>query len=453
MPGDIQTVWKGTSARLQQKLNPDTYDRWIAGIVPLELSETICRLGVSNDMFSEWLRNHYQDVIAAALRETAGRDYQIVFVSGHEAPPRTERGAARGRSAAAEPAADEMTDASRYNPRYSFETFVVGENNKFAHAACLAVAESPGQAYNPLFIYGGTGLGKSHLLHAVAQGLLKRKKRARIECLTSEEFTNRYIEAVSTNSLPRFRQNFRNVDLLLIDDVQFFTAGKERTQEEFFHTFNALYNSHRQIVLASDRTPHEIDGLEKRLVSRFESGLITEIQTPDLETRLAILRRKQTMHTVKLGDDVLTFIATRIKSNIRRLEGALVRLVSHASIYPDRAMTVETAEQLLRPILEEEGAVGIISMDRIQKLVAEEYNLRPTDMTGKGRQANVARPRQVAMYLCRRLTDYSSTEIGAAFIRDHATVLHAVKTVEADMEAKPELRAKVATLERKLKGA
>ncbi len=346
-----------------------------------------------------------------------------------------------------------MTDASRYNPRYSFETFVVGENNKFAHAACLAVAESPGQAYNPLFIYGGTGLGKSHLLHAIAQDLLKRKKRARIECLTSEEFTNRYIEAVSTNSLPRFRQNFRNVDLLLIDDVQFFTAGKERTQEEFFHTFNALYNSHRQIVLASDRTPHEIDGLEKRLVSRFESGLITEIQTPDLETRLAILRRKQTMHTVKLGDDVLTFIATRIKSNIRRLEGALVRLVSHASIYPDRAMTVETAEQLLRPILEEEGTAGVVSMDRIQKAVAEEYSLRPTDMTSKGRQSSIAFPRQVAMYLCRRLTDCSSTEIGDAFVRNHATVLHAVKAVEAGMEARPEVRARVSLIERKLKGA
>ncbi len=452
MPGDVYSVWKGASARLQQVLNPDTYDRWIAGIVPLELTDSACRLGVSNDMFCDWLHNHYRDVIASAVREASGRDCAIVFESGHE-PRFPEFRAASPKSRHTTDAAtrdEQPVPSARYNPRYSFETFVVGENNKFAHAAAGAVAQAPGQAYNPLFIYGGTGLGKSHLLQAVAQDLLKRKKRARIECLSSEEFANLYVEAVSTNSLPRFRQNFRNADLLLIDDVQFFT-GKERFQEEFFHTFNALYNSHKQIVLASDRPPHEINGLEKRLVSRFECGLIAEVQAPDFETRLAILRRKQADNAVKLDDRTLALVASRIKSNIRSLEGALVRLVSYASV-TRQEITCEVAEKILLQAFEKEGDLSAVSMDRIQKLVAEHYDVRLADMSGKSRQASIAFPRQVAMYLCRRRTECSSPEIGEAFARNHATVLHAAKTVAGDMEKDPALRQTVSVLERKIKG-
>ncbi len=452
MPGKIHSVWEEADGRLRKLLNPDTYDRWIAGLVPLELTDTSCRLGVSNDMFSEWLNTHYRDTIAQTLREVTGHTYAVLFEGGHT-PKIVAQKHVPGNSSckSGDTHEEEPSPGSiRYNSRFTFDTFVIGENNKFSHAACCAVAKTPGMAYNPLFIYGGTGLGKSHLLQAIAQDLLKRKRRAKIEYLTSEEFANRYVDAVSTNTLPHFRNYFRSVDLLLIDDVQFFT-GKEKFQEEFFHTFNALHNSHKQVVLASDRPPHEIGGLEKRLVSRFEWGLTTEVLAPDYETRLAILRRKQEDHKVKLDDATLALIASRIKSNIRCLEGALVRLVSYSSV-TEQAVTCEIAERILSQTFEKEGGLSIVSMERIQKLVAEHYDVRMADMTSKNRQASIAFPRQVAMYLCRRLTDFSSPEVGKAFARNHATVLHAVTTIEDDMGKSQDLKKTVETLERKLRG-
>ncbi len=453
MTADISRVWDEVTGHLRRILNPDTFDRWIAGIVPLALDGGTCRLGVSNDMFCEWLANHYQDIIAQALEKAAGRPLKVVFESGHDRPRPAVVRAAPALVAVAAPATAptedrEESETSRYNRRFTFENFVIGENNKFSYAACYAVAKTPGKAYNPLFIQGGTGLGKTHLLQAISQEILSRKRRAHIEYLSSEEFANSFIDALRDRTMPRFRQHFRNVDVLLIDDVHFFT-GKEQLQEEFFHTFNALYNAHKQIVLASDRPPHEINGLEKRLVSRFEWGLTAEIQRPDLETRVAILRKKQEDHAIKADDATIDFIANRIRSNIRRLEGALIRLVSFSSM-TGAPVTLALAEKMLQPMFDEEMG-NALSFERIQKVVAEFYDVRLADMTSKRRPANIAFPRQVAMYLCRRLTEHSSPTIGEAFNRNHATILHAVTTVEARLEKDSDLRQSLSVLERKLK--
>ena len=442
---DMVDIWTRAALRLRDLLNPDTYERWISGIVPLSLENGKCRLGVSTDMFSDWLANNYQDLITDAMVRVTGQPVKIVFESGHERPAAPPVPAEPRVTTAEEPADDSN---SAYNRRFTFETFVVGEHNKFSHAACSAVARMPGKAYNPLFIHGGTGLGKTHLLQAISQEVISRKKRARVEYLSSEEFANKYIDAIRDRTLPKFRQYYRNMDVLLIDDIHFF-KGKEQFQEEFFHTFNALYNAHKQIVLASDRPPHEIDGLEKRLVSRFEWGLTTEIQTPDLETRVAILRRKQADHAIKIDDETMFFVAGRIKSNIRRLEGALIRLVSYASV-TGSPINRALAEHLLQPILDEEAG-NALTIERIQKVVAEFYDVRLADMTSKRRPANIAFPRQVAMFLSRKLTDYSTPLIGERFSRNHATVLHAVETVEKRLTGDSEFRQNVSVLERKLK--
>jgi chromosomal replication initiator protein len=440
---------------LRALLNEDTYARWIAGIVPLGFDGQSCRLGVSNDMFCDWLTNNYQDLITAAITEELRQPVKVVFESGHDAPlapdPEPDRDPRPGRRPAAAPADDRQAVLDpQYNRHFTFDTFVVGENNRFAHAACVAVARTPGKAYNPLFIHGPTGLGKTHLLQAIAQDFLGRRKRARVEYLSSEDFANVFIDALRDRALPRFRNHYRNVDLLLIDDVHFFNKGKEQLQEEFFHTFNALYHAHKQIVLTSDRPPHEIGGLEQRLVSRFEWGLTTEIQPPDLETRIAILRKKQADQAIQLSDEVLFFVASRIKSNIRRLEGALIRLVSFASM-TGTAITLEGAEQLLQPILAEE-ARNVLTVERIQQTVADFYDVRMNDLLSKKRPQNIAFPRQVAMFLCRRLTDHSSPAIAESFNRNHATVLYAVSTIEERMASDAEFRQEVTGLQRRLQG-
>ncbi len=454
MMNNVCEIWQETSTKLKSLLNEDTYDRWISGIVPLNIDEKSCTLGVSNDIFSDWLRMNYKDLLMSVISDVTGRPVQIIFESGHEpSPTKSPTKPYENNKSESEPQLKTVTSSAEaddqcYNRRFTFDSFVVGENNKFSHAACVAVAKSPGKAYNPLFIHGATGLGKTHLLQAVAHELLSRRKRVRIEYLSSEDFANQFIDALGDRALPKFRRHFRNTDLLLIDDIHFFT-GKERLQEEFFHTFNALYNSHKQIVLTSDRPPHEIGGLEKRLVSRFEWGLITDIMQPDLETRIAILRKKQNDHAVKLSDDVLFFIASRIKSNIRRLEGALIRLVSYASV-TGADVTEETAEQLLGSLLDEEAAT-VVTVHHIQRTVAEHYDIRLADMTSKRRPQNIAMPRQVAMYLCRCMTDYSSPTIAEYFSRNHATILHAATTIEKRMADDGEFRREINALERKIK--
>jgi chromosomal replication initiator protein len=335
-----------------------------------------------------------------------------------------------------------------FNPKNTFDTFVVAGNNSFAHAAALAVAQNPGKAYNPLFVYGGVGLGKTHLLHAVGNHVARHKKGARVAYVSSEKFTNEYIEAIQTNELARFRRKYRNTDLLLIDDIQFL-ENKERIQEEFFHTFNALHEVHRQIVLTCDRPAGELKSLEARLVSRFEWGLVTDLQPPDVETRVAILRKKQETMEFKLPEAVLQFIAQKIRSNIRRLEGALARVSSYCALSRIPA-TVELAENLLRDHLQEESR-DALTVEAIQKRVADHFDLRLADMTSKRRPEHIAFPRQVAMYLARQLTGGSLNTIGEAFGgRDHGTVLHACRLVKDRMEVDESVRQVVSFLERQL---
>ncbi len=468
----LQEIWSRTSAKLRELLNEDIYDRWIAGIIPLRLEDNTLALGVSNDIFCDWLSTNYRDLIAEKVQETTGRGLKIIFEGGHEFSPITVanpsgKAARRNHTAGKsnKPAAKSHESSSSlisagsgvteengnqlpYNQHFTFDTFVVADNNRFAYAAASAVAKAPGKAYNPLFIHGATTLGKTHLLQAVAHDAGRRRKKNRIEYLTSEDFTNQFIDALQCRSLPNFRQRLRNVDVLLIDDVQFFT-GKEQLQEEFFHTFNTLFNNHRQIIMTSDRPPHEIGGLEKRLVSRFEWGLTTEVMSPNIETRMAILKKKQEEQSIKLDDSVLFFIADRIRSNIRRLEGALIQLVSYASISGE-TISQARATELLRPLLEEEGSASL-TVQEIQRAVAEYYDIRLADMTSKRRPQNIAFPRQVAMYLARTLTHDSLPRIADGFSRNHATVLHAVSTIEKKMSENQEISNTVGKLERRLK--
>ena len=341
-----------------------------------------------------------------------------------------------------------VTKELPFNPKNTFDTFVVGNNNTFAHAAAIAVAQQPGRSYNPLFLYGGVGLGKTHLLHAIGQHVAKNKKGARVTYVSTEKFTNEFIDAIQNNQLVRFRRRYRQSDVFLIDDIQFL-AGKERIQEEFFHTFNTLHEARKQIVLTCDRPASEIQNLEQRLVSRFEWGLVTDLQPPDVETRLAILRKKEKSMGVELPEEIVNFLAQRIRTNIRRLEGALVRVTSFAAL-TGKKLSLEVVEGLLREILHEEGRFTI-SIDIIQKKVAEHFDIRLADMTSKRRPENIAFPRQIAMYLARQMTESSLNTIGEAFGgRDHGTVLHACRLVKDRMTVDSNVRQVVCYLEKQL---
>ncbi len=340
------------------------------------------------------------------------------------------------------------TSALGLNPRNTFESFVVGPNNEIAHAASLAVAQSPARTYNPLFVYGGVGLGKTHLMQAIGQYVWSKKKNARVMYLSSELFINEFIDAIQHSTLVKFRKRYRQADLLLIDDIQFL-GGKERSQEEFFHTFNTLFDGHKQIVLSSDRPASEIANLEHRLVSRFEWGLTAELQPPDVETRIAILRKKARTLNIKLQDAIFEFLANRIRSNVRRLEGALMRVASFASL-SGKELTHEVVEHLLKDILQEEARHSI-TIEQIQRRVAEHFDIRLADMTSKRRPANIAFPRQVAMYLARELTKASLNEIGDAFGgRDHGTVLHACKLVKRRMKEQDSIRQTISFIDSSL---
>ena len=444
---DINEIWSGVSEALKASMNANTYDLWIEGIVPVHLTETEIVLGVSNDFLRDWMSNHFVDVIGEKLFETSGLRRRVTFESGHE-KPRAEVVEPVAGSPAAEEAVVEQQPASDLNSRFTFDRFVVGDGSQYAYSACLAVAESPGTAFNPLLIHSSIGLGKTHLLQAVSHDVLRRNPKAKVEYLTSEEFCNQFTKALQHNRLPEFRDHFRDINVLLIDDVQFF-GTKTGFQEEFFHTFNAMHSNHRQIVMASDRPPQEINGLEKRLVSRFESGLMAEIQPPDLETRIAIIRKKQEDQTVKLNEEVINYLAAHVKSSVRRLEGAVFNLVSHASL-TKQTITVEVMEEVLRNLFHEEADTQV-TVEHIQRIVAEHFDIRFADMMSKRRPASVAWPRQIAMYFARRLTDLSFPDIANEFDRTHATVLHAVTTVEHKMAESQNFKREMAVLERKLK--
>src|ERR1700757_1052149 len=436
-------VWREIARGIRQRLGAGAFQRWFAAIELVQANEIALTFQVPNAIYQFWIESNYLNAVQSAAMSVLGSPREVKFrtadsgVSGSGAVA----GADRVREALAPISHDEKPKGSindGMNPRNSFEAFVVGSNNQFAHAAALAVCESPAKTYNPLFIYGGVGLGKTHLIQAIGQQTIERRKSQKVMYLSSERFTNEFIDAIQHNMLVRFRKRYRQTDILLIDDIHFL-AGKERSQEEFFHTFNTLFDGRKQIVLSSDRPASEIANLEQRLVSRFEWGLTAELQPPDIETRMAILRKKAQSLQVQLAPDVLEFLANRIRTNVRRLEGALLRVASFASI-SGKELTRDVIEHLLKDILQEE-AKKMITIDQIQRKVAEHFDVRLADMTSKRRPANIAFPRQVAMYLARRHTKSSLNEIGDAFGgRDHGTVLHACKTVQDRMGREDQIR-------------
>ena len=473
-----ETPWLRTQQRLQGLLNEEIYGMWFAPIRLVEFSGDTLVLGIPNNFFEDWLRDNYFGLLTDAVGQTLGKFVKIEFKV--VAPEAKEEGSDasnpereqqfnfnqrqiefdgscenptqnigktegfRSKTGSISPEASHSTSKNlpaSFNPHYTFENFVVGENNAHAHAASKAVAQTPGQSFNPLFLYGGVGLGKTHLLQAVGQEVFLSNQKARVAYVSCEVFTNEYISALQNNNLPKFRKKYRQPDLLLIDDIQFL-QGKERIQEEFFHTFNSLHECRKQIVLTSDRPPNELKGLEQRLISRFEWGLTVDVQPPDVETRLAILKNKAKSHDKQVPEEIFLFLAERIKTNIRRLEGALVRLVSLASL-TGKPLTVHTAEKVLSEILQEEQNLTTNSKS-IQKIVANHYGIKIEDMKSKRRPENIAFPRQIAMHLCRELTELSLNAIGEEFGgRDHGTVLHAHRLVKDRMEIDPKIRETV----------
>ncbi|MGZ8691400.1 MAG: chromosomal replication initiator protein DnaA [Gaiellaceae bacterium] len=416
-----ESLWNEVAGRLKGALNETTYRTWFAEAEGAELSDDAFVLGVPNDFTREWIEGHFLGLIGAAVRDVTGQERRVALSVTERLPAATPAPAETPKRAGG--AVD-----SGMNPKYTFDLFVIGSSNRFAHAAALAVAEAPAQAYNPLFIYGGTGLGKTHLMQAIAQYVAEHSSDLSVRYVTSETFMNDFINSLRDKRIEGFKQRYRTYDLLLVDDVQFF-EHKERIQEEFFHTFNSLYEAGSQIVMSSDRPPREIATLEERLRSRFEWGLITDIQPPDLETRIAILRKKVKTDGIHVPDpQVLSFIASRISTNIRELEGALTRVVAFSSL-TGRALSVELAEDVLKDVFPQ-GEAAEVSIQRIQELVSERFQLTMDELCGEKRSQNIVYPRQVAMYLSRELTDSSLPKIGKEFGgRDHTTVIHATSKI------------------------
>jgi len=446
-----EKIWDLAQGQLRSKLSKDTFNMWFAPLRACAMDGNHVMLEAPNEFSEVWLKDNYTSLLQDAFAIAAGRQLQVKFKIATGGAPTPLAAVAVPIKVKSAEAAHERASASgeiHFNPKNTFDTFVVGNNNNFAYAAALAVAQAPGKSYNPLFVYGGVGLGKTHLLHAIGQHASSTRKSARVAYVSSEKFTNEYIDGIQNNQLAKFRKKYRQTDVLLIDDIQFL-AGKERIQEEFFHTFNALHEGHKQIVLTCDRPASEIQGLEHRLVSRFEWGLVTDLQPPDVEMRLAILQKKAQIMGVTLPEDILNFLANRIRTNVRRLEGALIRVASYASL-TGKKLNIEVVEGLLREILHEEGRFSI-SIEVIQKKVAEHFDIRLADMTSKRRPENIAFPRQIAMYLSRQMTESSLNTIGEAYGgRDHGTVLHACRLVKDRMEVDANVRQVVHYLEKQL---
>ncbi|NLJ41005.1 MAG: chromosomal replication initiator protein DnaA, partial [Clostridiales bacterium] len=386
------------------------------------------------------LESRYMDLIVNSLKEVSSTDYSVTLVLPNEAEKFLNKGE--------EKQEDTGTNTAALNIKYTFDSFVIGNSNRFAHAACLAVSEAPANAYNPLFIYGGVGLGKTHLMHAIGHFILSQTPNTKVLYVSSEKFTNELITSIQTNKNVEFRNRYRNVDVLLVDDIQFI-AGKESTQEEFFHTFNTLHESNKQIIISSDRPPKEIPTLEDRLRSRFEWGLIADIQPPDLETRIAILKKKAEQEQIEVDDDILLFIAQRIQSNIRELEGALIRILAYSTLNNNR-LDISIADEALKDIISNNGP-RTITPALIMEVVAAFYNLKTDDFRSKKRNRAISYPRQIAMYLCRELTDLSLPKIGEEFGgRDHSTVIHAYDKIANSSSKDPELSKALGQIRKEL---
>ena len=447
------TIWDQVLSRIEDQVGRHSFSTWFKPTSLLSDGGQTLSIRVPNLLFVEWLPRHYSVVLAEAMREVGRPDAKLVFVP--DAAAGAGRAAAAGWTEApgapeAPPPQVMVTNsepepvrAGSLIPRYTFDTFIVGPSNQFAHAACRAVAETPSRSYNPLFIHGGVGLGKTHLMHAIGHYVVQHHPGLVLTYISSERFMNEMINAVRFDRILDFRSRYRSVDVLLVDDIQF-VSGKEGTQNEFFHTFNALHDAQKQIVISSDRPPHEIPALEERLRSRFEWGLIADIQSPDLETKVAILKKKAEGEALQLPDHVAMYMATRIKSNIRELEGSLIRLIAYASL-TGKPLTIELAQDVLRNVIDRDEKA--VTIEQIQKFVADYYQMKPSEIRARNNSKSVAMPRQIAMYLCKALTHASLPEIGRSFGgKHHSTVIHSIKKIEELRKNKPEFDHQVKNL-------
>ncbi|GIW54529.1 MAG: chromosomal replication initiator protein DnaA [Nitrospiraceae bacterium] len=442
----VQAIWDQALAFVSEKVPRQVFDTWFAPIRLQGIDDSTAKIAVPNRFFADWLTQHYRDLLTEGLsRANGGEAMEVAFVVDRKAEARAEEGTVPPGTGRSQTAARPRRGI-QLNPKYTFTSFVVGAGNQFAHAASMAVAEQPAKAYNPLFIYGGVGLGKTHLLNAIGNHVADHTD-LRIAYVTTEQFTNEVINSIRYDKMIDLRKRYRNIDMLMIDDIQFL-AGKERTQEEFFHTFNALYEARKQIVLSSDRFPKDMPDIEERLRSRFEWGLIADLQPPDVETRIAILRKKSEDEGIVLPEDVIHFLATTMKNNIRELEGALVRLGAYSSL-TGQAITLEMAKNVLRDLIGDKKK--IIVLDDIQEAVSARFHVKISDLKSRRRSKTLVHPRQIAMYLCRELTDASFPEIGRHFGgKDHTTIIHACKQIAKAREADSALNATLESLKEQI---
>jgi len=442
-----QDLWQQVLSIIQTKLSKPSYDTWFKATKAKFIDDSLLEIIAPTTFAAEWLENKYTNLIKSTLYDYLGQNINIKYSIGE--PKTAEQSVVFPSRQPSRVVLAEETPSNMLNPKYTFDTFVIGTNNRFAHAASLAVAEAPAKAYNPLFLYGGVGLGKTHLMHAIGHYIMEHNPNTRVLYISSEKFTNEFINAIRDSQGESFRTKYRNIDVLLIDDIQFI-AGKEQTQEEFFHTFNALHEERKQIIISSDRPPKEIPTLEERLRSRFEWGLITDIQPPDLETRIAILRKKARAENLDIPNEAMNYIANQIDTNIRELEGALIRVVAYSSLI-NADITSHLAAEALKDIIPS-SRPRMITMNDIQAKVGEFYGLRMEDFKARKRTKAVAFPRQIAMYLSRELTDYSLPKIGEAFGgRDHTTVIHAHEKISQLIQVDQELYKIIQNLTDKIK--
>nr|WP_302054339.1 chromosomal replication initiator protein DnaA [Paenibacillus sp. AK121] len=438
-------LWQQILSIIQTKLSKPSYDTWFKATKAAKLNDHSIVISAPTTFAVEWLESRYTKLVGATVYEILGKHLEVKFVIEENKPAEVDL----QQQPQQQPVVQEEAVSHMLNPKYTFDTFVIGSGNRFAHAASLAVAEAPAKAYNPLFLYGGVGLGKTHLMHAIGHYILEHNPTSKVVYLSSEKFTNEFINAIRDNRGESFRNKYRNIDILLIDDIQFI-AGKESTQEEFFHTFNALHEERKQIIISSDRPPKEIPTLEERLRSRFEWGLITDIQPPDLETRIAILRKKARAENLDIPNEAMMYIANQIDTNIRELEGALIRVVAYSSL-TNQDVSSHLAAEALKDIIPS-SRPKMITIQDIQHQVGEFYNLRLEDFKARKRTKAVAFPRQIAMYLSRELTDYSLPKIGEAFGgRDHTTVIHAHEKISKSIQVDQDLFKVINNLIEKIK--
>ena len=443
MDANLQDLWEQTLNVLKNEMSEVSFNTSMKSCDPISISEDTIKISVPNSFTRDILNNRYKDLVANSIQGICSKLYKLEFLISSEVALEEKNKAIKIKGS---PLNEEISNT--LNPKYTFDSFVIGNSNRFAHAASLAVAEAPAKAYNPLFIYGGVGLGKTHLMHAIGHYILESNPNAKVEYVSSEKFTNELINAIKHDKNEEFRNKYRHVDVLLIDDIQFI-AGKEGTQEEFFHTFNALHDANKQIILSSDRPPKEIPTLEDRLRSRFEWGLIADIQVPDFETRMAILKKKADLERLNVPNEVMVYVATKIKSNIRELEGALIRIVAYSSL-TNREVSVDLASEALKDIISKKQGKSI-TIESIQDIVSSYFNLRVEDFKSQRRTRNVAYPRQIAMYLSRKLTDMSLPKIGEEFGgRDHTTVIHAYEKISENLKTDEGLQSTVDDITKKL---